>query len=155
MTPFIVTIIISVLLSLLIIKLLKGKKKIIAITMVFILISLIISFFVLFRDNLYLVSYRNNRDYYNTKVIKHPLHTVIERYKDFSYFKIDKIKNTKEITKAELKMLIENSNKIFPYNLIINDDIFLLSEEINMNTIIDYENKAISYNHLNELLFKK
>lgn len=82
---------------------------------------------------------------------------IIDTYKNYNYLKIDKITSVDKISYDDLQDIIENtSENEFQYGIaLLNNKIILLSEEINSNKIIDYDENSIDLYNLNNYLKEK
>ena len=132
------------------------KKRLLIVS---IILVLIIVFFLLVSNlgnESLILTYCN--DNYDCKVVSKnsTVDKLFRRYSDYSYVKIDKIINIKDITSDSLKNIIfKTSKNSFNNGIIFNDSIKLLSEEINANNILDYDNKKIDVNNLKKYLLSK
>ena len=107
-------------------------------------------------ENIYL-SYGNSNEKCKVINISSSIGTIKEKYKNYDYLKIDKIIYKKKITIEQLNSIIQNTTKNqFKFGINFLDyNINLLSEEVNSNFIIDYNNNTISIENLNEYLETK
>lgn len=103
------------------------------------------------------ISFGNASETCNVELTKLTEELIIKKYADYNYLKIDKITEVKTISYKKLKNIISSTKKNkFPYGIsLLNNKIVLLSEEINSNKIIDYNNNSINYDNLNSYLEKK
>ena len=127
-------------------------KKIYGLIIAFIILVLAISIFyyIKYRNATYLtyVSYVKDG---NLQVEETNLSTkkIKEKYQEYEFVKIDTFKSIKEINMDELNELIKTSSKNnFVYSLRFNHQIFLLSEELNANNIINFEKNTLNYSNL-------
>lgn len=132
------------------------KKIPIFILSLFLLLCISINFFDKKKESI-IVSYGNIDDSCTTKTVSLSEKQIIKKYNKFDYVKIDRITNKEKITIDNLNKLIrETSKNSFNYGLYFSDYNFsLLSEEINSNNIIDFDNFKININNLNSYLKKK
>lgn len=138
------------------------KNNIIFISIVVILIVLIsiISSFSNQKNNLLnqtIISYGNSDQKCSTKLTKLNENDIIKEYDNYDYVKLDKITNSESISYKDLQNIISNTNQNkFEYGIsLLDNQIILLSEEINANNIIDYDNYEINFDNLNKYLQRK
>lgn len=138
------------------------KNNIIFISIIIILIVLIsiISSFSNQKNNLLnqtIISYGNSDQKCSTKLTKLNENDIIKEYDNYDYVKLDKITNSESISYKDLQNIISNTNQNkFEYGIsLLDNQIILLSEEINANNIIDYDNYEINFDNLNKYLQRK
>ncbi len=102
------------------------------------------------------VSYGSDKSNCMTSSVSLDDEDIIYKYHMYDYVKIDKIISTKKVNSRSLRnIILQAPSNAFPYGIILNDKIVLLSEEINANNIINYESATINVRNLNAYLKKK
>lgn len=102
------------------------------------------------------VSYGNIEKNCEVESTKLDENQIIEQYGNYDYLKIDKITSVKGINFMKFQKLVSKiSDNQFNYGLVLNDEIVLLSEEVNANKIIDYDRDSIDIDNLKDYLKDK
>ena len=105
-----------------------------------------------FTNKIY-VSYGNGNSRCDTALTKMSESEIIQKYDDYDYLKIDKIGKVQNISYDQLKdMIAETADNSFEYGIIIDNNVVLISEEINSTNIFDYEEDDIDFDNLNMFL---
>ena len=101
----------------------------------------------------YIITYKVRKRYI-TKLVKNDKESIINEYKD-KKFKLDRMFDEQSVNMEELKKIIlDNASSGFPYGMIIKEHV-ILTEELFLNSIIDFENGTINYPQLNSFLEDK
>ena len=100
----------------------------------------------------YIISYLKDGQFVK-EVLEDSLENILKKYANDT-FRLDKIIEIKKVNYYALSSYIQNNETLmFPYGMII-DNNYILCEEIATNYIVDYKNRDINFEKLNNYLFK-
>ena len=122
-------------------------KKYIFIGIAVIITLILCSYF--FINDTCIVTYCDEDYKCNTIQDKARVNKLFNKYKDYQYVRVDVIINEHSITEEDLNGEIEQVNDYrFKYGLNINDKIRFLSEQVNTNSLISFDNDKINKSNL-------
>ena len=120
----------------------KYRTIIIINVIVLTLIALGCYFFI---NNLYIVTYCDEKYNCTIKEENSRVNRLFSKYKKYKYVKVDKVIDEVYAYPDDLMMLIsESDDEQFGYGLNINDKVRLLSEEVNVNKLVNIEKNELN-----------